>query len=462
MSLDMQMKIRALLLLAAGTLITAEERTVVVRPVEIDSVLTNPGMGIQTFQRFRGQALNVGQRWSETGPEKPVADAAGKVRFPDSSMAYLRWFWWRLEPKRGEYRWEIIDSALDEARRHGQTLNIRLMPYDQTDAMPEWYRNSGARRANRPEDKDGKIWSPDANDPRYAKWWSELVREAGRRYDGNPWLELVDISTVGFWGEGWGPYLPDWKVQKELIDVYFEAFPHTALLVNFDELKALEYGTRRGAGWRLDCWGDMGAPGRSFAHMRDMYPQQVARANLGDVWRRSPVSLETCWTPGTWKQWGFDLKPIFDQALRWHASTINLKSSAIPEQWQREFDEFQKQIGYRFVLKRLEYPSPVKAGQVAPVKMWWFNAGVSPCYRPYVLALEIGGAQARLDADIRSWLPGDSVCEKPVYIDAGLKPGKHRIRLALLDPRTGKPAIRLAIAGRQDDGWYDIGEVEVR
>ncbi|MCX6624036.1 MAG: DUF4832 domain-containing protein, partial [Acidobacteria bacterium] len=205
-----------------------------------------------------------------------------------------------------------------------------------------------------------------------------------------------------------------------------------------------------------------GRPGRNFAHMVDVYPQQVARGNLGEVWRRSPVSLETCGTPGTWKRMGYDLKPIFEQALRWHASTINLKSTPLPPEWKAEFDEFQKKIGYRFVLKRLEYPSWVKAGQVAPVKMWWYNAGVSPAYQSHDLALAIGGSVTRLAADIRTWLPGDSVWENPIYIDHALKPGKHRIRVALLDPRTGRPAIRLAIAGRQEDGWYDVGEMEVR
>ena len=31
--------------------------------------------------------------------------------------------------------------------------------------------------------------------------------------------------------------------------------------MNFDALPALQYGVKLGGGWRLDCWGDMGAPG---------------------------------------------------------------------------------------------------------------------------------------------------------------------------------------------------------
>jgi len=74
-------------------------------------------MGIQTFQRYNRQAIYPGLRWSEVGPEAKVEDAPGKVDFPEATVAYIRWFWSQLEPERGKYRWDIIDIALDEARR---------------------------------------------------------------------------------------------------------------------------------------------------------------------------------------------------------------------------------------------------------------------------------------------------------------------------------------------------------
>jgi hypothetical protein len=106
----------------------AQSTTVVLRPKEIHDVLTNPGMGIQTFQRFRGQATYPDLHWSEVGPEGAFRIQPGLSTSPDSSVAYLRWFWHQLEPEQGKYRWDIIDSALNEARKHGQTLDIRLMP----------------------------------------------------------------------------------------------------------------------------------------------------------------------------------------------------------------------------------------------------------------------------------------------------------------------------------------------
>jgi len=451
-------------LLCLPLTVALAQKNVIVRPVEVDEVLVNPEMGIQTFQRSNGDPINPGSRWSEAGPVSRPQAPTGKPDFPESSVAYYRWFWSQLEPEPGKYVWDAIDLALERARAHGQMVDFRLMPYDESHPMPEWYQKSGARRANKPQDSDGKIWSPDADDPAYARRWGAFVAAAGKRYNGHPGINTVDISTVGYWGEGWGPYLPDWSVQQRLIDQYFDAFSRTRLLMNFDEPRALAYGTSRGAGWRLDCWGDLGGRGKGMMHMLDLYPQQVVRTGIQDVWQRSPVSLETCGTPLSWKQWGYtdkQLDYIFNQALRWHASTINIKSTAIPEEWKPAFREFEKKVGYRFVLRRLEYPPSAAPGTMIPVNMWWLNAGVAPVYGDYRLALRIDSEVIKVPVDVRKWLPGDAVFDGTLFLPPNVKPGTHRLQVAMLSASTGQPAIRLAIEGRQADGWYDLGAIEI-
>jgi hypothetical protein len=450
----------------------AQTDSVVIRPVEIHDVLVNPGMGITTFQRFNGQAINPPLKWSERGPVTQLPQADPKPNFPDTSIAYLRWYWNTIEPEQGKFRWDIIDLALQEAKAHGQTLAIRLMPYagqeGSIEPLPAWYRNSGARRANKPTDKDGDVWQPDFSDPLYLKYWGELVAAAGERYDGNPYLDSVDISSIGYWGEGWSPYMPDFPVQKQLIDIWVKAFPHTTLLMNFDQPEGLAYGTQQGAGWRLDCLGDMrlSSNDKFFSpEMLDVYPQQIVRAGVQNVWQVRPVSLESCGTPSSWKKDGFDVSYILDQALRWHVSSVNIKSSPIPPDWEPQFEEFEKKMGYRFILRRLEYPKTVKPGAMMPMEMWWLNAGVAPIYQKYWLAVELrstdGSAVIRVPADVRKWLPGDAVVDDSLYIPDNLAPGTYKFRVAMLDPRTQLPAIRFGIQGRQADGWYDLGTIAV-
>ena len=71
--------------------VSAQE-TVGVRPDEIDDVLANPGIGFMTFQRFNGDALNEGKKWTEG---KPIVyqDFDGHLRnegYPLTTIAYFR------------------------------------------------------------------------------------------------------------------------------------------------------------------------------------------------------------------------------------------------------------------------------------------------------------------------------------------------------------------------------------
>src|ERR1035437_9578725 len=440
----------------------AQDPTTIVRPVETQEVLVNPGMGIQTFQRYNGDARNAGVKWSEAGPVSRLEVPAEAPDFPKASVDYCRWHWETLEPEQGKVRWEIIDLALAEARRHGQRLMIRLMPYDPEHPLPKWYRESGARRANSASSKDADIWQPDFSDPLYLKYWGALVAEAGKRYDGHPDLDSVDISTVGYWGEGWSDYMPEFQIQKSLIDVYLKAFRKTQLLMNFDEPEALQYGTAHGAGWRLDCLGDMKQP---WGAMLDQYPEEIAETGIQDVWRAAPVSLETCGVPESWLRSGWDVNYILAEALRWPVSTVNVKSNPLPKEWKQEFEDFERKMGYRFVFRRGEWPSQVRAGDALHLKTWWVNEGVAPIYRPFVLAFRLStpghSAVIRTDADIRKWLPGDAVFQDPVFVPADLPAGSYQVSVALLDPITLQPGVRLAIKGRGEDGWYALGTIQV-
>jgi hypothetical protein len=146
-------------------------------------------------------------------------------------------------------------------------------------------------------------------------------------------------------------------------------------------------------------------------------------------------------------------------------STVNIKSTAIPDEWKAAFTEFEKKMGYRLVLRKLEYPRSTKAGQMMAVSMLWLNAGVAPVYHDYKLAMELrgsaGSAVVKVPVDLRKWLPGDAMYEGALYVDERLKPGVYRVRVSILDARTDLPAIKLAVEGRRPDGWYDLGELRV-
>src|SRR6185437_3799510 len=126
------------LVIASGLAATAfgQQTTVVVKPVEIQDVLVNPGIGFTTFQRFNGDSLNGGTKWTEGFPiqYQPFHGSLKNKDFPDTTIAYFRVYWRFIEPKKGVYNWSLIDNALRTAHDRRQTLMLRIAPHG-TDAQ---------------------------------------------------------------------------------------------------------------------------------------------------------------------------------------------------------------------------------------------------------------------------------------------------------------------------------------
>ncbi len=156
------------------------------------------------------------------------------------------------------------------------------------------------------------------------------------------------------------------------------------------------------------------------------------------------------------------VKYIFDQALKWHISTFNAKSSPVPPEWQPLVDEWLKKMGYRFVLRKFNYPKEVRPHGKLAFSSWWENKGVAPAYRNWPLAIRLRNARRTevlvTDSDIRQWLPGDNLFDSAVSLPLDMPEGEYELEVAILEPRTRRPYVRLAIEGRREDGWYPHGQ----
>jgi len=444
------------------------QQTVIVRPREIDDVLVNPGIGFMTFQRFNGDRLNEGLKWTEGYPieYQPFRGTLENENYPMTSIAYFRLYWKFLEPEQGRYRWELIDKALATARERAQTLMLRIAPYGTgpDNDVPDWYRGLVGEE---PEEKRRiPKWRTDPENPLYVRHFTAMVRALGARYDGHPDLESVDMAIVGAWGEGAGSDLLSQPVRQALVDAYIDSFRKTPLVMLLTDEKTNKYGlARANVGWRVDCLGDMGGFNPNWSHMHDYYPQAIINFGMRDAWKKAPVTLEVCWVMQHWRNKGWDVDYIIDQSLKWHISSFNAKSSPVPAEWKPHVERWLKRMGYRFVLRKFTYPSEVVQNGRLAFTSWWENKGVAPCYRRFPLALRLASDRATAvlptDADITTWLPGDNLYDDAVFVPADLAPGEYDLDLAILDARSGKPKVKLAIAGAKSDGWYHLGRIRV-
>lgn len=465
--------------------LVAQQMTVV-KPLESDAVLNNPGIGFTTFQRFNGDALNAGTAWTEGFPieYQKSLNPSPELGNPSSSIAYLRLYWRFIEPSRGDYQWNLIDKALETARQHGQTLMLRIAPYGtkEKEDVPAWYRQQTgeALAKDRPKADWAATtakWMVNPENPAYSRDFGGLIRKLGERYDGNPNLELVDLSILAAWGEGAGTELLSDATRHRLVDSYMESFAITPLVTHLSDGRTVAYTMSKarnmgGAGhsgpllgWRADCLGDMGGFSPTYNNMTDLYPEAIIEQGMQDAWRKAPVSMEACWVLQHWKDKGWDLHYIMQQAVKWHVSSFNAKSSAVPKEWIPQVNWWLNHMGYRFALRRFAFTPVVDRSRKLTYKSWWENKGNAPIYRKYTVALRLSHGQRQtvipLEGDPRHWFPGDNLLDGFVYLPESLSDGDYDIAIAIVDSVTLCPKVKLAIKGVQPDGWNLLGSTRL-
>jgi len=434
-----------------ATLASLGVTQVVVTPTEIDDLLANPHMGWQTFHRFAN--------------EDPALEGL------PSTSAYFRLYWREVEPTEGQIDFARFDDLLAKAHAAGQKLAFRIMCVG-TDReaihVPEWLRGKGCPGFEFQYDGAGPTrWVPDMNHRLFQEAHFRLIRELGQRYDGHPDLDIVDIGSVGLWGEwhmsGTGVEVPTWETRKAIIDAWCDAFPKTPKVMLIGDAEGMAYAASRSCGWRADCLGDMGGFSKTWSHMNDFYLQQLEKTGTQESWRVGPVAYESCWDMNKWAEEGWDIAYIFGYALNCHPSYVNNKSARIPEGTRPEIERFLRRVGYRLVLRRLEHPESVVAGSKLQLSMQWENVGCAPPYWDYLLAARLGadGPAVVSDISVKGWLPGGKDLSLAVEVPQETAAGEQELSLAVVDPNTHEPAVRLAIAGRGEDGWYPLSRVNV-
>jgi hypothetical protein len=360
--------------------------------------------------------------------------------------------------------------------------------------VPPWYRKIvGVQKPER-----SRNWVIDPEDPRYVQYFGGMIAALGQRYDGHPDLESVDISIVGPWGEGEGTGMLSEKTRVALLNSYLDNFKKTPL--HFipsstpndpaNQIKGVNIagswpdgnrtaGTRY-VGYRFDCWGDYyiagnetnnwGQKNATWDHMRDFYPREIIKMGMADAWKKAPVTMEICWTFMHWLEqfkWNEEIVSyIFDEAVKLHVSSFNAKSSPVPDAWSPLVDKWLNRMGYRFVVRQIQYPSFVNRQGQLSLQSVWENIGCAPIYKDYKLAVRLRNAQTTLVLpaveNIRDWLPGNIIWDEKLFVPFDAPLGKYQLELAIISPASFEPRVKLAIEGKTGDGWYSIGEIEIR
>ncbi len=430
-----------------------------VEPKISDALLNNPGIGFICAPNLMGDHDMVRDNRGNVVEKYKFAPEQKTWNHPDSGLSYAGAPWNVLEPEEGKFDWSLLDQKLERARVLGCNAVVRCSPYSLTEDIPRWLREKY------PEDPEFPFWRIDPNTTEFSAYWARFVREFARRYDGHPFISSVDMALCGAWGEGAGSEFVEPEKLDEIIRAYCEGFrktPLQCLLHDPVSVSAiLKY--RKNIGFRVDCLGDMGGfHGKEWSHMQDYYPMNIENFHMHDAWEKGPVLFEACWHMNDWYLAGWDIDYIIAESLKWHISSYNSKQTTVPAAWKDKVAAWVKKMGYRLELRRAY--AGVEKGQLQ-LKLLWCNTGVAPCYEPYPLIIRLKNDRAekswQLEEDIRSWLPDeDHVVQAALPLD--VPAGQYELSLGI-DTRIPEiGTLHLAIEGRNAEGFYPLGTVEVR
>ncbi len=431
----------------------SEQKTVTVRFSETEELLANPGKGWMTSQRL---------------PRR-------RPRLP-CSVAYFRLNWGDIEPVEGKPKWELIDESIDAWAKQDVRIALRIMTANAHTqgyyCSPKWLFDAGCRsheylRGGPDTMAGGKRIpriEPDYADPLFLEKHGRFIAALGRRYDGHPRIEFLDIGSYGIWGEWHTPNGKPWEVRRQIIDMYLEGFRKTPLVQMSDDAEALAYSIGRGAGFRRD---GVGSPWHEKTWIGS--EKYAGVAGFADQWKQAPVVFEWYGPYDFLERRGWSFDRAVEFILANHATYINDNLGPVPEEELPKLQELARRSGYRFVLREVSHAAEVSPGGKLGVEMKWSNVGVGKLYRRYPLVLylldanfKIAATQEQPHVDPTGWLPGDYTVPGRIDVPPTLPPGPYTLGLALTDPDTGTPAIRLPIDAPHAGRIYRLSLLKVQ
>ena len=396
--------------------------------------------------------------------------------FPGLNHLYLRFDWNDIEPERGRYEWDKLDAIIDHWGRLGYRFSMRLCTYEANRRMipyatPRWVFDAGARGFS-----VGAV-EPDYGDPVYLEHLSNLMAEYGRRYNGHPLIDFIDVGTFGTWGEGHTTSgtcrVYPFDVLKRHVDLHAANFPYTFVLINDDMIGHCEQSDKAAAAYLAEYCAGRRMGIRDDSLYVDYYRYKfgydmLARPKAFDaLWRSGPVDLESGhqrMTPDNVTEGGLRM---IEAMRRTHATYAGFHGDIY--HWydrHREFHDYAaNHLGYWYFLERFSLP-PLTQGLDAFLTLTLSNRGFAPAYHRYALKIALRDDQGREavfdapDIDNRRWMNGETAVERILLRTRALAPGHYALRLGLFD---GARPIRWAI--KSDcvgaDGYVRLGDVEI-
>ena len=298
-------------------------------------------------------------------------------------------------------------------------------------------------------------------------------------------IGFVEAGLLGMWGEWNSEHAPagtdlwtDPEVRRRVVVALLASVPaDRAVLVRRPRFRAELEGVLSDedllrVGHHNDC---LFASATDYGTYDGARTVEEWKSYIDDVSDRAPVGGETCFDDPAFTACDNALPEL--ERLGYTYVHQNYQR-AVLDRWRAEgcFDEIERRLGYRVVLRAVELPPAVDAGGLLPLAFEVENVGFAPPYVSRRIEVALEGEAGRIalagmlavNADSRGWRPGESDrVELEVRVPGETPAGDYEVRLVLRDDHSDHPAHRMLFANEppvRDDATREnvLGTVTVR
>ena len=456
-----------------------------------------PGRGANTFY---GNIQSV-----------KIPDADGESWSLDNDVRFL---WSRLQPESEDvFKWEAFDDHFKQSIEKKQRVSFGIVTVCTTCPVYDGIINANEATCSYPlfvhnqmqaePVKDwvfNGIWIPNWNSESYLSAFEKFLKALANHiettsYRGISFKDVVykiDIRGFGNWGE-WHTYpwirsgdapidtRPTDNTLVRIIDAHKKAFPGYPLIANINMFNGESgppvgyYGLTASNdfgkfGIRSDHLGDKGTFDFDITNNKRSFKGVSFKNEILSRWKTSPVcgeplnNKETVARGGDWPFYH-----LVDEVKALHISQFsNTSCAAGSPDADNMFRRASKISGYRLLLYDGIVSKKIKAEDSLQITLNWANAGIAPVYEKWNTVIEIrspdhakvvwSGAST---FNVRQFLPGTRTVHDSFKIPSSVRPGVYSLFLIVKDPAGYRKPLPLAIRGRNADGSYSLGTVEI-
>jgi hypothetical protein len=422
-------------------------------------------------------------------------------------MAYFDIKWSELEPVEGKYDFAAVEKKynFNYWRENGVKLNLRFVMDNPTDDpthmdIPQWLYDklvkenyngeNGGKCYNSPA--IGAGFAPNYNSPILLAAHEKAIKALAKRYDNPAIISFIQIGSLGHWAEfhNWPEDIsgkfPNLSISDQYIQHYLDSFTNVKIGMRkpfpiaknnnmglFNDVFGMLDSTNQFLDWTINGWNEIGSYVDEASGFSTPEEAQQASA-MPDFWKTNYSGGE--FANGNVRLY-IDDTTIMDtlrQVRESHTSWMGpcspadlLKSDPDVDSYQRNIDALTNVMGYNFVLEAVTHTDKTKSGSNLDIRMQWNNKGVAPFYYQWPLELSLADSKGKIvtktttAADITKWLPGVTTATQSIKIPKDLKAGNYTLCVAIIDPSTGKPGIKLGIEGIRTDGRYALNTITI-